>query len=214
MTLTIRDPKKPRPSTEFLPGLRLARSERQQLTGKDLEKARGHATEVLSSVFEHYLPKMGLACLEEAYDLQMRTFAFKERLAAFEMEPVFQIMTSFNTAGFINGSPLGAPISVLLNPSGVTVDQIRASNLFYRTYGGDDGDLTVLQDLDWSATLLENSSAATLRNQIFERLIDVPGSERGGPLVYKIMMDIVPSIRPEAIETLVTTLRSIPHFAT
>jgi hypothetical protein len=142
----------------------------------------------------------------EAYDLQMRTFAYKERLCAFEMEPVFQVITSFDTTGYINGSPLGLPVNVLDNPAGVSIDQIRKSNKFYRTFGQD---ATVLQDLDWSAALIENSSAETLRNQMFERLIDVPASERGGPLLYKIMMDIVTTIRPEAIENLLRTLRSL-----
>jgi hypothetical protein len=53
------------------------------------------------------------------------------------------------------------------------------------------------------------SSAESLRNQIFERLVDVDASERGGPLYYKVMMDIVTSVRPESIETLIQSLRKL-----
>jgi hypothetical protein len=149
---------------------------------------------------------MGLACLEEAYDLQMRTFSLLERLNSFQMAPVFQVQTAFDEATGFTAAAGGQPVDVIANPSGVTMAQVRRSNLFYRTFGVG---ITVLQDLDWSANLLELSSAESLRNQIFERLVDVDAAERGGPLYFKVMMDIVTSVRPESIETLIQSLRKL-----
>jgi hypothetical protein len=201
----FRDAANPRATEEFLPGLRTSRTQRAALTGRELEKLRSSATEALASVFEHYLPTKGISCLEEAYDLQMRAFQLSERLDAFEMKPVFMVMREFDpTSGFIVGT--GDPIDVLANPSSVTMAQVQRSNLFYRTFGVDN---TTLQDLDWSNALLESSSADSLRNQVFERIVDVPASERGGPLFYKLMMDIVTSVRPESIETLIQSLRGL-----
>jgi hypothetical protein len=206
MALVLRAPDAPRLLADFQPGLRTSRADREALTGRDLEKVRGYATEPLASRFEHYLPTMGLACLEEAYDLQMRTFSFLERLHAFQMTPVFQIQTEFDPVTGFTAAGGGAPVDVIANPSGVTTEQVRRSNIFYRTFG--DG-VSVLQDLDWSASLLELSSAESLRNQIFERLVDVDVAERGGPLYFKVMMDIVTSVRPESIETLIQSLRKL-----
>jgi hypothetical protein len=206
MALVLRAPDDPRLLADFQPGLRTSRAAREALAGRDLEKVRGYATEPLISKFEHYLPTMGLACLEEAYDLQMRTFSFLERLHSFQMTPVFQVQTAFDEVTGFTAAGGGEPVDVIANPSGVTMAQVRRSNLFYRTFGVG---ITVLQDLDWSANLLELSSAESLRNQIFERLVDVDVAERGGPLYYKVMMDIVTSVRPESIETLIQSLRKL-----
>jgi hypothetical protein len=201
-----RRPENKREPSAFSPGLYASRAHRLSFTGKEQDKCREGATEALASVFEHYLPTKGLSILEEAYDLQIQAQLLTRRLNAYEMRATFMVKTAFTDDGtdFIDGD--GAPIDILLSSSEVTVEQVRRSNLFYREYGPDK---TWLQDLDWSASLLENSSAIGLRNQVMERLADVPEAEQGGPLSYKLMMDIVTSVRPESIETLIQSLRSL-----
>jgi hypothetical protein len=114
----------PRSTADFQPGLRTSRQDRELLLGKELEKCRASVVEALSSTFEHYMPKKGLADLEEAYDLQMRIFALRERLNSFEMEGVFQVMTNLNAAGYAAGFPLGQPKNLLANHSLVSTDQV------------------------------------------------------------------------------------------
>jgi hypothetical protein len=190
--------------SSLLPGLRTSRASRLKLTGRDLDKVRIQATEALPSKFEHYLPTKGMSGLEEAYDLQLRTFQFAERLKAYDMAPTFTILRSFKANGFVEGD--GDPVDLLTSTAKVSVEEVRKSNLFYRRWGKDD---SWLQDLDWTDSLLENSSEDSLRNQLMERLSDVPDSERGGPLTYIIMMQIVTSIRPESIETLIQSFRGL-----
>ena len=203
-SFTIAKKTETRDEDDFKTGLRMSRSERKALTGKELLKARSFATAPLSRPFLNFLPKEGLDGLGEAYDLQVRTFQFKERLGAYDMLNVFNIMTAFDSDDYIIGD--GAAINLFDRPSAVSISQVRRSNLFYRKYGPED---TVTQDLDWSATLLEDSSEQSLQNQFFERLVDVPSGERGGPLSFKIMMDIVTSVSPASIETTIQSLRKI-----
>jgi hypothetical protein len=77
---------------------------------------------------------------------------------------------------------------------------IHASDRFYRHFGRDH---TSSKDLDWSGTLIFNSSETSLCDQVTERLTTVPADERGGPLFFQLMMGIVTSTLSEAIETLV-----------
>ena len=73
---------------------------------------------------------MGLACLEEAYSLQMRTFSFLERLHSFQMAPVFQVQTVFDRVTGYTAEGGGRPVNVIANPSGVTMAQVQRSNVF------------------------------------------------------------------------------------
>jgi hypothetical protein len=83
---------------------------------------------------------------------------------------------------------------------------IRASNRFYRRFCCDH---TWSEDLDWSGTLIFNSSETSLRYQVTERLTTLPADKKGGPLFFKLMMGIVTSTLSEAIETLVDNLRKL-----
>jgi len=125
----------------------------------------------------------------------MRVIALTERLTGYGCQDVFIIRTDLDTNGSIIGD--GRPVNLLLDPDSVSLSMIRASNH------------TSSEDLDWSGTLIFNSSETSLRDQVTERLTTVPADERGGPLFFKLMMGIVTSTLSEAIETLVDNLRKL-----
>lgn len=205
-------PNQPRPQADFTPGLRTTRATRLALQGRELDKLRSSVVEALPASFKHTIPTKGFQALEDCYTLSTRINMLKSRLNSFQMTPVFMIYRDIypmshpdpNVRGYIIGN--GNPINVLASPSEVTVNQVCASNQFWRRFGSDQ---TYLQDLDWSDALLENSCEDSLRDQVHERTNGIDPDNQGGPLFYKVMMDIVTNVAPETIETLVQSLRAL-----
>ena len=194
----------PRSLNDVVPGLRTLRTVRASMDAKETEKCRQSVVVALTPLFAHILPSKGLAILQEAHSVHMRTHAFVTRITGYSIQEVFLIRTDFASDGSLNGD--GKPVNLLTDHNQLSVDQIRKSNLFYRIFGAN---ATYGQDIDWSEALLESSCETSLRDQVIERVADIPALERGGPLFFKIMMEVMTTTSDESIETMISTLRGL-----
>jgi len=82
--------------------------------------------------------------------------------------------------------------------SEISIQEIHESIRFFCVYG----QLYHIQNLEWSDLFLKSSCDDVLRKKVMEYLINVPDIEKGGPLLYKVMMTIITSNIEEAIHTL------------
>jgi hypothetical protein len=97
------------------------------------------------------------------------------------------------------------------NYAEMTVLEVRASNKYYKQYGPS----YMLENLNWSQELLENSCEQLLRDKVTEKLLDVPTNEQGGPLFFLLMIKQITSTTEDATRAMILkltnmTLRDIP----
>ena len=88
----------------------------------------------------------------------------------------------------------------------VTEADVRSSDLFFNRYGQEYD----LQNLHWSAELIENSCDQDLFDKVSERLISIPHPERGEPLSFFFAMEEITSSTTDvvrALERRVTSLK-------
>ena len=88
-----------------------------------------------------------------------------------------------------------APISLLKNFKGIGEEEVRVSNQYYSQYGLEYS----VENLAWSNDRLLNTCEEPLRNKILEGLVGVDAMELGGPLVLKLMLDIIMDVDDSAI---------------
>ena len=119
----------------------------------------------------------------------------KKVLFKFDMKDVFSLLKT-------SSSP---PVNLLSLFAGVTEGDVRSSNEFYNKYGQDYD----LQNLHWSAELLENSCDQDLLDKISERLISVPHLQRGGPLSFFFAMEEITSSTTDAVRTMERRVTSL-----
>ena len=67
-------------------------------------------------------------------------------------------------------------------------------NRYYAQYGSDYS----VENLAWSGDRLLNTCEEPLRNKILEGLVGVEMMEMGGPLVLKMMLDIIMDVDDSA----------------
>ena len=194
----------PRAETEFHEGVRVTVLQRSSMDPKDLEKLRVKATACLvTGTYKYAKQTDGQKALKDSYSLETQNKACEKQVNAYELGQPFQIITSY--AG--NGKyPGGDFVNIFDDPEGVSIAQVRKSNLTYRTFW--DGD-TVKQDLDWTHDLILSSCDKDLQSTISERLYNIPDKEQGGPLTYKILQDVLSKMGAEAIEIIVKVLRDL-----
>ena len=163
---------------------------------KDLQKLREVAVSKLTNSFCLLALEDSDSQLANTYDTTMRVIEFKRRLSKFDMLDVFHLRSSFSSSS--------RDLFSLF--SSLSEADIRTSNKFYNHFGQDYD----LQNLSWSAELLENSYEQDLLDNISEKLMmDVPEAEKGGPLSFYYAMLEITSSTEDAIRTMETRLSSL-----
>ena len=110
----------------------------------------------------------------------MCVIKFKRRISKFDMLDVFHLRSSVSSFSR----------DLLSFFSSLSEADIRTSNKFYNQFGQDYD----LQNISWSAELLENSCEQDLLDKVSEKLMDVPEAEKGGPLsFYYVVLEITSS---------------------
>jgi hypothetical protein len=180
-------------------GVEYTREQRKVMIGKDLTLLHKSATIGINQRFK----TMGDTSFADIYDLNSRILSVEQKLRRFSLKDVFDILTKFGPNGNIEHD--GTPIDFFKSYRDLSMTQIRASNKFYHLYGTNEHH----QDLLWSGQLLENSIAVGdgLTDRINGKLEDVPLIEQGGPLIFKILLELITSLTHQTAATLVTRMR-------
>ena len=185
----------PRTDDEISTHRPVVRQTERPSEAKDLQRLRQAATTKLSNSFSLLSLDDSSSQLADTYDVSMRIVEFEKLLFKFDMKDVFSLLKT-------SSSP---PVNLLSLFAGVTEGDVRSSNEFYNKYGQDYD----LQNLHWSAELLENSCDQDLLDKISERLISVPHLQRGGPLSFFFAMEEITSSTTDAVRTMERRVTSL-----
>ena len=139
--------------------------------------------------------------LSETYDLGMSIATTKENFIKYDMHDVFTVVET----------PKEEPVfhELFENYSSITVDTVADSNNFYSTLTDDSVREVYRQNLRLTAEYLQNNSEERLRKKVEETYNKYLPSEKGGPLYFKLMMDILQSSSEEAAKYLIKVVRNI-----
>ena len=80
-----------------------------------------------------------------------------------------------------------SPKNLLTEYKDVSVEDVRSSNSYYSRWGTD----YVVEFLQWSEDRILATCNTTLKGKLREGLTGVPAMERGGPLLFKMMLEVV-----------------------
>eukprot|EP00957_Ditylum_brightwellii_P178716 13612604-Ditylum_brightwellii.AAC.1 len=61
----------------------------------------------------------------------------------------------------------------------------------------------------WLAALIINSSKSDLENRLKNKVLALEGSEQGGPIIFKLMMEIVFSVTDQALCLLISRIEQM-----
>ena len=163
---------------------------------KDLQRLRQSATSKLGNSFSLLSLDDSSSQLADTYDISMRIVEFEKTLFKFDMIDVFSLRQSSSSA---------KTTDLLSMFASVTEADVRSSNLFFNRYGQEYD----LQNLHWSAELIENSCDQDLLDKVSERLISIPHPERGGPLSFFFAMEEITSSTTDAVRALERRVTSL-----
>ena len=97
------------------------------------------------------------------------------------------------------------PTNLLKNYKGITEDEVRTSNRYYSQYRSD----YLVENLAWTNDRLLNTCEEPFCNKILEALVGVDAMKIGGPLVLKLMLDIIMYVDDSALRALTQSLQTL-----
>ena len=140
--------------------------------------------------------------LEDTYDLEMSLNKTRAHFEKYDMLDVFTIVKQANDPAAYRFTNLFEAYASL------TLKEITDSNEWYATMTEDPhGHFT--EDLRLTEQYLVNNSEDDLVMKVNETYMRYQVQEHGGPLFFKIMMDVLQTNSEEAAEYLVTTIKNV-----
>ena len=126
--------------------------------------------------------------LKETSSLMTLVSNLKEQLDRFELGVVFDIQdATIDDQGTVQ---YGGSLGDLFHDFGsLTKEQVAGSNRYFRIAVKGDMHAAVLQCLTWSEDCIKNNMTDSLEAKVMETYRSFLPEERGGPLLFKVMMD-------------------------
>ena len=121
---------------------------------------------------------------------------------AYDMDDVFKIPSTYN--GNLPADDCEA-INLFQDCSKTDLSLVIQANEFYYAYGAE----YHAENIEWSGEKISNSCSASLRNKILEEVQDFKVSEKGGPVDFKIMMDLVIVTSDTAMRAVVNRINDL-----
>ena len=138
------------------------------------------------------------------YDVMSKTAAFERTLKESDMIDIFKIpVGEYDT----DGMPVLTAIEVdlLIKSQSVTLADVRKANHFYSTLGQD----YHLENIQWSGKKILNSCSDALKDKIMEATAHLPNSEQGGPVFWKVLMDLVIATSETAMRRIINKIATV-----
>lgn len=122
--------------------------------------------------------------LDNVYSLALRVRQFREDCCRYDMHDVFDIIP-FLDDGVLDMDT--KPKSLFDNHKDISLENVRKSTRMYNEHSSAD---YIVENIAWSGEKLLHSCEAELRDMILSKALFLPQKEIGGPVYFKIMMDI------------------------
>lgn len=177
----------------------ISEDHREKLQGKELAKIRTMAVAPLQPMFSEnqvIFEIQDKSYLMSNHDLIEQNLGLKRRLQEYSMYNVFLIIKP-NDFGQVD--PTQDAQSLFDVHTIPTADEVRKSNELYVRFSKDK--LSV-ENLRWTEELILNSCDTTLRVKLSNQLRHIPSSERGGPLAYHQLRELILDLDPKVARQL------------
>ena len=186
----------------------IPKEERENLDAVSLNKLKGKATEGMEAKFAFVEPlnsnKASKEQLAKIYSVSMRVEEFAGALQGFDMLDVFTIPSAFVTDanGVLTPAANAVAINLFTEGQRTTIQQIKDACLYRMSYGA----TFHVQNLTWSAEKLLNSCDDALRQKIEELSKTFLIEHKTGPVLFKILMDVILASNEDSLRGLTTLL--------
>ena len=97
------------------------------------------------------------------------------------------------------------PKNLLTDYKDVSVEDVRASNSYYSRWGAD----YVVENLQWSEDRILGTCEVALKGKLREGLTGVPSMEKGGPLAFKMMLDVVMDVEDSSLRSMTGRIKTV-----
>ena len=187
-------------------GCRHKKETRAKMSESDLADMLKSATEKMSHKFTMVAPKTDdEESLKEYATLSQLIRATKERHAHYDMMDVFQIVFPTDVANSPDLSITRPSTDLYTNYLSVTADEVALSCQWYATWPTAD---TFGQNLSETFNFFRQNCSMSLYHKVLESYDSYPASQRGGPLFFKLMLDILVADHEIVADTLISRLKS------
>lgn len=122
--------------------------------------------------------------LDNVYSLALRVRKFREDCIRYDMHDVFETLPFLDDGKLADNAE---PISLFDNYKDISLENVRKSTRLYYEHASED---YIIENLVWSGEKLLNSCEAELRDIILTKALFLPQKEVGGPVYFKIMMEV------------------------
>jgi hypothetical protein len=137
-----------------------------------------------------------LAALTNTYELVQQNKAIADHLAIWDMDDVFTLVVD------LKGTD-AETLDLLKNWPTIKIEDIVKSNKWYNTFTSDKVAPWVRQNLECSHRFILDSCDEDIKAQLTDLLIKYKPVEQGGPLTFKLLMDLVQVNSERAIKHLI-----------
>ena len=171
---------------------------------KGYDKLRNQAEKGITSKFDLLKPidKSNLDTSKETYKIMTRVADLEKDMKRSELEDVFNIPFEFNEHLPKDGT---RSVHLFEEHNEVTTEQVKAANKFYFKYG----DEFHAENIKWSGEKVLNSCSVELREKIIEVAENFDPSEKGGPVYFKIMMDLIIATSETAMRSIINQINEV-----
>ena len=179
---------------------------RDGLTTDKLEAFFARATAKQSNVFNFFdLALDSAEKLEDTYDLQVLLNNAKEHLVTYDTHHVMTIMIYDDS----DHKTILREVNLFEDHATVTLQDVARSNYWYSTLLSGNMERWMNQNLKLTYDFFVNNMDEQLKNKCAETYRDFPGDMKGGPLLFKIMMDELQINSDAAGQALIAILKKL-----
>ena len=97
------------------------------------------------------------------------------------------------------------PKNLLTDYKDVSVEDVRATNSYYSRWGAD----YVVENLQWSEDRCLGTCEVALKSKVREGLTGVPSMEKGGPLAFKMMLEVVMDVEDSSLRSMTDRIKTV-----
>jgi hypothetical protein len=142
--------------------------------------------------------------LDDTYNLASAIDQMKENHLKYDLHDVFTVLILDPS----DPTTIIKQVDLYTDYGSVTVNDVALSNRFYSTMINDPSN-SINENLKLTKTYLSNNMDDNLLLKINETYLSYPESDRGGPLFFKLLMDLLQNNSAEAAEYLVNVVKNL-----
>ena len=145
-----------------------------------------------------------LSVLENTYELTQQNKKIFAKLKDWDMADVFTLVLGIDA-----NTGTATTKDLIKDWPTIPRKEVQQSNTWYRTTVDPATSPWIVQNLRSSHRFIINSCDPEMQDQITDILLGYKESEKGGPLTFKILMDLVQSNSERAIKHLISSVKSM-----